>query len=422
MTPARGSATPRAAPHRAPPGPRRRALLALLALTILGILRLTLTPAADASTEALRLTCIVCGQQGGADAVLNVLLFAPVALLLGALGVPGRRALLATALLSLGIETAQAFVPGRDPALGDLLFNSLGGVLGWSLARSPAAWLLPPAHQAARRSLAAAAAVVAGTAGAGYLLGPARSDPPFGAEWTERTTTLAWYPGRVLGARIGDLELPPGRLPDPLGFRRRLLHGEPLELRATTGPPVPALAPLLGIYADGGEALLLGVAGNDLVFRYRPRAHRLRLVRPEFGLPGALAGIPAGRPLLVRVRIRPSGVDLAAGPGARARIGFTVGSGWMLFLASQFGRAPFPWYLPPLWLAALCAPVGLWLRPRPASAAALLLLAAGLPLAGLAVGLAPAPPLETAGAGLGLLAGAGLHALLRRARVPRAVH
>jgi hypothetical protein len=393
--------------------PRRRALRALLALFVLGILRLTLTPTADGSVEALRLTCIVCGPQGGADAVLNVLLFAPVALLLTALGVSARRTLLATALLSLAIEIAQGFVPGRDPALGDVLFDSLGGVLGWSLARFPGAWLLPPARQAAHRSLAAAAAALALAAGTGYLLRPARSEPPFGAEWTERTRRLARYRGQVLAARLGDLELPPGRLQDPLGFRRRLLEGEPLLLRATAGPRVPTLAPLLGIYA-AGEMLLLGIDGDEVVLRYRPRADRLRLVRPEFALPGALAGLSAGSPLLVRARVRSSGIDLAVAPRARAHVDFTVGSGWMLFLAGQFGRAPFPWYLPPLWLAALCAPVGLWLRARPASGAALLLLAAGLPLAALALGLAPTPPLEAAGAGLGLLAGSALHALLRR--------
>ena len=45
----------------------------------------------------------------------------------------GRRALGATAvvvLLAVGLEAAQCFTPGRDPAISDALIKALGGVVG----------------------------------------------------------------------------------------------------------------------------------------------------------------------------------------------------------------------------------------------------------------------------------------------------
>jgi glycopeptide antibiotics resistance protein len=62
----------------------------------------------------------------------NVAMFGPIGLFL--LLLLGRSrwwmALLAGPLLSLGIETAQLFIPGRVPDVRDLVSNSLGAVLG----------------------------------------------------------------------------------------------------------------------------------------------------------------------------------------------------------------------------------------------------------------------------------------------------
>ncbi|MGN6325448.1 VanZ family protein [Pseudolysinimonas sp.] len=62
----------------------------------------------------------------------NVAMFAPLGLFL--LLLLGRRrwwiALLAGPLLSLGIETAQLFIPGRVSDVRDLVSNSIGTVLG----------------------------------------------------------------------------------------------------------------------------------------------------------------------------------------------------------------------------------------------------------------------------------------------------
>lgn len=62
----------------------------------------------------------------------NAAMFAPIGLLL--LLLAGRRrwwaAMLAGPLLSLAIETAQLFIPGRVPDVRDLVSNSLGAMIG----------------------------------------------------------------------------------------------------------------------------------------------------------------------------------------------------------------------------------------------------------------------------------------------------
>jgi len=76
-----------------------------------------------------------------ADGFLNVALFL---LLVAALTVAGWRPwrpIALVALLSCGVETAQLVIPGRDPSLSDVLFNTLGIALGVALAYSaPAVW------------------------------------------------------------------------------------------------------------------------------------------------------------------------------------------------------------------------------------------------------------------------------------------
>jgi glycopeptide antibiotics resistance protein len=67
---------------------------------------------------------------GVADFALNLALFAPGGVLLRALG-PGASACTALgALLSLGIESAQMWIPHRYPSQLDVLANALGALAG----------------------------------------------------------------------------------------------------------------------------------------------------------------------------------------------------------------------------------------------------------------------------------------------------
>lgn len=103
-------------------------------LAIVGVLALTLVaaPGSIAATRATPWWCVRCGSAGSADLFQNLLLLLPLGYALGRLGMAGRGAVLVLLLLPTGIEIAQAlWVPGRDAALGDVLANGAGGILGF---------------------------------------------------------------------------------------------------------------------------------------------------------------------------------------------------------------------------------------------------------------------------------------------------
>jgi glycopeptide antibiotics resistance protein len=119
---------------------------------------------------------VLCGDGALADVILNAALF----LLLGAaLSVAGRRAwrtIALGALLSCGVESAQFVIPGRDPSLSDVLFNSLGTALGVAVAYFAAAMWRPTPRQAGVLSIAGALGAASVITLTGVLLAPSFHD------------------------------------------------------------------------------------------------------------------------------------------------------------------------------------------------------------------------------------------------------
>ena len=99
---------------------------AFLGLALLAILTATLWPLPSREAGGW-LGCIVCGNRGAADVLLNVFLFVPF----GAALALERRSIsqcaLFGALLSAVIEVAQLYIPGRDSSIGDVLSNGAAG-------------------------------------------------------------------------------------------------------------------------------------------------------------------------------------------------------------------------------------------------------------------------------------------------------
>src|SRR5688572_6319026 len=113
--------------------PSRRTTAFLVASWLIVIAVATLMPAETDVT--LPASCVFCGQFGGVDFVLNIVLFVPLGVglrwLLGSWLASG----LVGAATTLVIETLQwRLIPGRDASLGDLLANTLGALLGAWLA------------------------------------------------------------------------------------------------------------------------------------------------------------------------------------------------------------------------------------------------------------------------------------------------
>lgn len=415
MNPNRPAASP--APSRrtdgARPGPQvpERGRYLSVAVAVGFVLVATLIPTGSGAAGAWT-ACIFCGTRATADTLLNIVLFVPIGAAAARLTSSARLPLLLGAALSASVELLQMGVPGRDPSLGDLLFNTLGVGLGTVLVCTARGWMLPPPSRAAALSLAAAAAAALVIAATGYLLRPDFPASAYFGQWTPDLGHLERYAGRVVEAEIGGLPLPSHRLEDPERARRLLRGAAALRIRALAGPPPPALAPIFSIHDNAErEVVLLGADGEDLVLRLRTRASAARLDQPDLRIGGALAGLAPGDPVEIRTWGGRRGRCIQLRVRAHCGLGFTAADGWMLLL---FWEDFPPWVqrlLSGAWIFLLLLPFGLWARRRPASpAGAVVLLLALAALPG-RVGLVPLPAGALAGAGLGVLAGV----LLRRA-------
>ena len=318
--------------------------------------------------------CVGCGERGMADAVRNLLLFVP----LGFAASPRfRRALAAVAAcaaLSLAVEVAQQWIPGRDPSAGDLLCNTAGAALGVGLARSMRVWLRPSPRAAGWLSMAWAALLWAVFAGTGRLLAPV---PPRAAR-----------PGPTSAALVREL------------FAGRVtLDG--VALHGASGPVLLDALP-----RGGGDYLGLSSEGDDLVLWVRTRATVIGLDRPDARWRGALRGMADGR-VPVSLQRGGGGWCLRAGERRRCGLGPAAGSGWgMVIYPDEIARRWGRW-IDAAWVMALFAPLGLWIGRRGWAMAGTALAFAALAILPTAGVLAPTPLLQWAGAACGLAVGAG---------------
>lgn len=391
------------------PTPRRRALALSIALILAAALPPVTTRLSDATKLALVL-CVICGDRGTADAILNVLLFVPLgaALALGSLS--GPRALGVPASLSAGLEIVQLAIPGRHPSAADVIFNVIGAALGLLLVRYGKGLFDPHARWAPGESLVAACLAVGVFGLTGVLLAPAFPLSSYEARWTPTVNVDEPYRGTVFAAAAGREPLPPGPLARSAAITAELRQGEPVRVAVIAGPQTRRMAPIVGVYDDRLRQIAIVAAdGGDLVWRYRTRAHALLLDQPDLRIHGALSesGVRVRDTLQLAVRRRPTGWTAEVG-GRRYDAGFTIGSGWALLL---------PWKdLPPVaetflgccWIAALIVPLGYWTRRRWESLVGIGLAVWGLALLPAIVGLMPTRPSEALGAVAGLLVGSQL--------------
>jgi hypothetical protein len=381
-----------------------------LALTVLAILIVTLIPSRT-HLATVMVHCVVCGERGVADALTNLILFLPLGAVLGIAGTPLGRASLAAGALSAVIEMAQFVIPGRDPSVGDVLFNTTGAVLGYLLVR----------HATNFVRLSPLAATVVGTlvvAGTGILLQPELPVSTYYGQWTPNLRHLASYRGQVLSAKLGDLDIPPSRLPNSAIVREQLLAGSALRVLAVAGPAVRSLAPLFSIYDDRQrEIMLLGFDRKDLVFRYRTRAAAWRLDQPDMRVRNAATSVAPGDTLAVVLLRRGTEYCIDWNGVDRCRFGFTAGRGWALLYYAESFPAWLTRLLDAIWVAGLLIPVGSCTAVRPALWIGGALLAT-LGAAPAVAGLLSTSVVEWAGGTAGVLIGMRLRTVLS-ARGPR---
>jgi len=344
--------------------------------------------------------------------VLNLIMFIPLGALLAIRGVPLRVVALAAFVPSVLIEGAQIPLEGRDASLGDVLFNTVGGMTGLAVAGLTLRQLAS-GSRATVGPVVMAAITLGLIGGTGLLLEPAFPASAYYGQWTANLGHLEWYRGRVRGATLEDIPLPSDRLGDSRRVRELLLAGERLDVLAVAGPRVPRLAPLFSIYDDRQrEIVLLGPDRDDLVLRYRTRGITLRLDQPDLRLRGAFAHVSAGDTLRIAAWRATQGYCLTLNQASTCGLGFTAGRGWGTLLYAERFPAWLKGVLDVGWLVGLLGLVGLAGTRRTALAAGGAAIALGLGVVAPAVGLTTTPMGEWIGAGFGLIAGVGLRAVL----------
>ncbi len=376
----------------------RRWLVAWVLFTAL----LTLLPG-DRRDRPGSFVCFPCGDRGGADAVLNVALFAPPGFLLALSGAGLGSVAIAGAAASALIETIQTMLPGRFPTLADIVFNALGAVVGWLVFRG----LIRGAFTPGRLTLATLALLVLTAA----LSAPGAPSGVLYGQYTPRLGSYAAYDGKLVDASVDGTSVASGASNDSDSLRARLQGGGPVAVRFVVGSPSSRWAPVFAVFSgDREEGVFVAVRGNDLLVRRRLRAADLRLQRPSWVVPGSLASFSRGDTVDLLTSETATGqcvgvgpaVGVGAGRGAEAArasvrrcgLGIEPGGGWRFLMGSPSWSPGLARTLSVLWLAV---PLALILRaggPRSArinGVVAVLATVLGLPLV---TPLAAAAPLE----------------------------
>lgn len=340
----------------------------VITVVVLAILMVTLMPSGKGDPAPFSFA-LTFGRRGLADGILNFFLFLPLGI---SIGWSSRRTV-AAGLFGLGVATAielvQMVVPGRDPALSDIVFNSAGTLAGVLIAVKRDAWLVPSARSSVvltASSIFVVALVMVATA---FLLSPLPGSP-------------------LQASRQFHVPTSPG--------------DRPQHLRALLVMEVP----------PAEEPVLIARSGNDLLLRYPSRAGAYDLDQPEYWSKGAFLRSVNGETRLVTLSRDHSRWRISIGSN-QATLGPTVGQGWaILAYPDAIGRR-WGGVVSAAWMVVMFLPIGFWARGRLATVAAvvLVLLVALIPeiTSILATSL-----IEWAGAVIGFLGGAALEKTSRR--------
>ena len=327
------------------------------------ILGLTLHPTPDAAIAAAATPpyCLVCGDRGGTDVILNVLLFIPLGLGIRLAGGSWRRAVTASALLSLLVELLQlTVIAGRDASLSDLLSNTFGGSLGAALVPQLRYLWRPTPRAAWRLLLGGAAGWLALLGGSGWLQSPS-GDGVLSSEWASGAPSD--FSGRVLSATIDGTAMPVhGPLPDSAPARLALREGRlSLETSVVTGRARRGRHYIYLIREKGDPYLYLSQDGRSALFAAPTKSARLRLNDLTMRLPGAFTGQP--EPVLLRAGERDRELWLeATSPRGTRRVTLPLSPahGWAFVTPYNIGLGPNLRVITGLVLFCLVFPLGYW--------------------------------------------------------------
>lgn len=317
---------------------------------------------ATASAETA-LLCFPCGELGGLDIVVNILLFLPFSLGLRLLRIRWLYVIGIAALASGTVELLQAFVvPGRDAGMSDVISNTIGGALGAAIGGSWWRIVLPARRLARALAWSGAGLTTMVMASSAYLLRPSWPNTPWWGQWQPIHLHTARFQGRLIDARIAGFPIPADSLRQGRRIRDALRRGAPLEATVITAGPTSTIAPILRLAFDDNEAAMISQRHSDIVLRIRLRTADALLQTPAVRLPRGLS-YPSGDTVHIAASYFQNGyrILVAGRGGARAGEGTMHPTfGWAMLLPFDYPLGPEASWLAALWVAALIAPVGYW--------------------------------------------------------------
>jgi VanZ like protein len=294
----------------------------------------TLRPAPAQLEEVARLHwyCVVCGDAGAADMLLNVLLFLPLGMLLRGNGWSGRRTVAFALTLSLAIEVSQGlFLVGRDASLGDVLTNSAGAWLGWHGYAALRA-SRPTGQQAVRAAAVLLLLMAALWLATGAGLQPSLTDT---APWIGQPMHAGRgpqpFPGTLQRATIDGIAIPN----EPMGATAPWRDSIVIEIDATRASAerfAESIVLLRIVDTAHNVELAMDQRGDDAWLRLRVRASDWRLHNPRWLLSDAVRMMP-GVPWRLQWRWLRGGFVLVSepvsgAPGTPVAVPLSIGLGW----------------------------------------------------------------------------------------------
>jgi hypothetical protein len=368
-------------------GSARRVGVALAAAGLALALAATLTPVHDLRGEAqlTPLTCLICGDQGGADVVSNLLLFLPFAIGLRLSGRSWVRTVLACALVSLTIELLQlTVIPGRDASLSDVLSNTASGAIGAMIGRRlpEAAW--PTPKLAARLLAGGIAGLLTLLAVSAWMLAPRTPAGPLFSRWAHLAPGRDEFDGRVQAVTLDGVPMPASGVPlDTAERRRRLDRGEmSLEARVVSGRPLPDRRWIYTLRVPGAGVLTLSQTRREAGIALPARAVRYRFRPAIITLPDAFPA-EVGVPVRLTASEERGRLRLTSSYGEIGRsveLGLSPAYGWSLLPAFEIASGTNVRWVTALGLLLAFLPLGYWAGRIGAPATSLGALAAALVL------------------------------------------
>lgn len=349
-----------------------------IAAALLGaaaIATLTLTPE-PGSASRTPLLCLFCGNRGGIDAVLNLVLFVPFGFGLRLMGLRTRSVVLVSLLATIAIELLQVtVVQGRHATLGDVVWNTTGGATGAWISGRLRHWFAPSADGALRLLRGYAAVPLLFVAAGAVLLQPSVPDGEYFSQWRPPDAQRAPPHAIVLDARWNGEPFPNGRVADAgPSIERSRAAGVIVQARLR---PIARERYLVGVLAAVAErrrsAWRLMLAGHTMRFWVRSRADDLGFRSPGLLVPVAAVGVrtiwhqplrwKAGETLRIDARRERGRYDVVVGAGSsEKRFSYDASPTRALLtvVPMEFATGYPSDALTLLWLPILFAPLGWW--------------------------------------------------------------